>query len=116
AWALNTLLDIAEEGDFPAILVQIDDTDVEEDSIEGTLVDLESNTLTVRNDEGDFCVTIDEDTEIQLLSDYANDAETDTISRVALGDLISVGVEVEAFGLLNGDCLEADLVAAEIDD
>ncbi|MCR9259638.1 MAG: DUF4382 domain-containing protein [Pseudomonadaceae bacterium] len=116
AWALNTLLDIAEEGDFPAILVQIDDTNVEEDTIEGTLVDLESNTLTVRNDEGDFCVTIDEDTDIQLLSDYAGDAETDTISRVALGDLITAGVEVEAFGLQNGDCLEADLVAAEVED
>jgi hypothetical protein len=116
AWALNTQLDIAEAGDFPAILVQIDDAPEVEESIEGNLVDLDGNTLTVRNDEGDFCVTLDENTEIQLLSDYDNDAETDSISRVALGDLISVGVEVEAFGELVGDCLEADLIAAEIED
>ncbi len=116
AWALNTQLDVAEVGDFPAILVQIDDAPEVEESIEGNLVDLDGNTLTVRNDEGDFCVTLDENTEIQLLSDYDNDAETDSISRVALGDLISVGVEVEAFGELVGDCLEADLIAAEIED
>ncbi len=116
AWALNTQLDIADVGDFPAILVQIDDNPEVEESIEGNLVDLDGNTLTVRNDEGDFCVTLDENTEIQLLSDYDNDAETDSISRVALGDLISVGVEVEAFGELVGDCLEADLIAAEIED
>lgn len=116
AWALNTQLDIAEPGDFPAILVQIDDTSFVEESIDGTLVDLDGNQLTIRNDDGDFCVLLDENTEIQLLSDYDNDAETDSISRVALGDLISVGVEVEAFGELVGDCLEADLIAAEIED
>jgi hypothetical protein len=116
AWALNTQLDIAEVGDFPAILVQIDDTPEVEESIDGTLVDLDGNQLTIRNDDGDFCVLIDESTEIQLLSSYDNDAETDSISRVALGDLISVGVEVEAFGVIVGDCLEADLIAAEIED
>lgn len=116
AWALNSQLDLAQAGDFPAILVQIDDASVVEESLEGTLVDLDGNTLTIRNDDGDFCVTLDENTDIQLLSNYDGDAETDSISRVALGDLISAGVEVEAFGELVGDCLQAELIAAEIED
>jgi uncharacterized protein DUF4382 len=119
AWALNSVLATADEGDFPAILVQIEnemDGIDDEESVEGELVDLDGNTLTVRNDDGDSCVTITEDTEIQLLSDYDGDAETDTISRVALGDLISTGVEIEAYGERLGDCLQAELIAAEIED
>jgi hypothetical protein len=49
-----------------------------------------------------------------LLSDFAGDAETDMISLTTLGDLISAGVTVEAFGVAGVDCFNADLIAAEV--
>lgn len=113
AWAQNVVVEAADEGTFPAFLVQISPADLEE-SVEGTLVDIVDMRLTVSGIDGEFCVDVTSETEVQLLSDFADDAETDTISLTALGDLISAGVTVEAFGVAGVDCFNADLIAAEV--
>jgi hypothetical protein len=115
AWAQTANLDVADDGVFPAFLVQVRESEVDEDCVEGQLTDLNDGVLTVLNVGLESCVVVGEDTEIQLLSDYEGDAESDAISLTALGDLISVGVEVEAFGMQNGDCLDAEVVVAEVD-
>lgn len=119
AWAFTSRLDDPEVGDFPAFLVQVrdDDDDEDEEVAEGMLVGILDDTLTLSDEGVEICVTVDEDTEYRLLSDYNGDAASDEISLVALGDLFEGGsdIEIEVFGELVGECYEADVIAAEVD-
>ena len=114
AWAQTSQLDVADANEFPAFLIQVRQ-DVEEDSVSGTLVAIDDQTLTLSNSDGEVCVTVSSDTDFQLLSDYDGDAETDDISLAELADLIAGGVEVEAFGTQQTDCLAATLIVAEVE-
>jgi len=114
AWAQIPQLDVAEANEFPAFLIQVRQ-DVDEDSVSGTLVAIDDQTLTLSNSDGEVCVTVSADTDFQLLSNFESDAETDEITLAELADLIAGGVEVEAFGTQLADCLAATLILAEIE-
>jgi hypothetical protein len=117
AWALTSQLSVPYDLNFPAFLVQVRDDEDDEESVEGLLVDIDGNELTLQEEGVDICVLVDDDTEYQLLSDFNGDAVTDESSYTALGNLFEVGnqIEVEAYGMQEGDCFEASLIASEIE-
>ncbi len=114
AWAQQTVLDLAGAGVFPAFLVQARDPR-DEDAIEGDLLTVDGDVITVDTDEGEVCISTDNDTEIQLLSGFGSDAETMTITLAELADLVGDGVEIEAYGRQDGDCFAASFISAEVD-
>ena len=114
AWAQQAVLDLADPGTFPAFLVQVTIPD-EEESLAGTLVDISDGTLEITNDDGVFCIDTDEETEIQLLEGFEEDAEASVVSLQELADRIGEGIEVEAFGMPTEGCFHANFIAAEIE-
>jgi hypothetical protein len=104
---------------FPSFLTLVTPA-TDEDSIEGALVSLEGDTLTLETDELEqVCVIVDDETLVQNLDDFDTDATTGPMpvpDLLAL-DLQMESVEVTAYGAFESGttpaCLIADVIVVE---
>lgn len=116
AWAQVTVLDaVTTEGDFPAFLAQISPVEAVEESVQGTLLSVEGDLVTLTNDEGQACIVVTAETVIQQVVDEGDAAEVMDITLTDLSDLVETAPVVEAFGPLINDCIEAELIVVESD-
>lgn len=100
---------------FPAFLTQVGPA-FDEDVVEGDLIGIDGNTLTVRTaDLDEVCVRRTSATQIQQVDAFSNDAQTMIISLEALTALPGEP-DVAAFGAFDGgtpDCLVASVIVVE---
>lgn len=101
---------------FPSFLTQVGPA-LDEEIVEGELIRIDGNTLTVRTgDLDEVCVTRTSATQIQQVNGFSSDAETQTISLAELTALAGEP-EIAAFGSFDGgtpDCLVASVIVVEI--
>ncbi|MGE0621614.1 MAG: DUF4382 domain-containing protein [Pseudomonadales bacterium] len=100
---------------FPSFLTQVGPA-LDEEVVEGVLVGIDGNTLTVRTDDlNEVCVAHNNATQIQQVDGFSSDAETGIISLGELSDLPGEP-EISAFGTFDGgtpDCLVASVIVVE---
>ncbi|MCR9278057.1 MAG: DUF4382 domain-containing protein [Pseudomonadaceae bacterium] len=117
-WGQTALIDVAPVGEFPAFLGLFDvaDDGLDETSVEGVLLSVDGDQLTLLVDGSEQCVLNIGETEIQQVVDDADGADTTLITLVQLTDLIGQEPVVEVFGAQMGDCLEAEVIVVELSD
>jgi len=105
-----------EQEFFRTFLVHLDDADVAQDSVAGTLlsIDLEKDQLLLQDaDLNEVCVQLDDDTAYYQLDENNERVEG---GEIVIGDLpVGQNTAIEAFGEFEeGGCLDADEVVIEI--
>ncbi len=112
AWGQTSTIELAADATFPAFLVQVTPADTEE-SIEGTLVAVDGDQITLMTESGEVCVLNVPETTIQHILDNPDGSESELLTLAELAAMIDDEVGVEVFGIQDGECFIADVIVVE---